>query len=277
MAAKLSVENKRPRRYSSSMPQQPGLDIFKLNGRVALITGGTKGLGLAMANALASVGADIVLNSRNKAEAEAAARSVAETHGHRALGFEIDVSQPAQVQELVERVVQQLGSVDILINNAGINVRQPTVDLSLEDWQQVVDINLTGPFICSKAVVPHMLKKGWGRIIHISSILGHVGLAGRPAYTATKGALILLTKTQALEFATKGVTVNAICPGPFETAMNKALIDDPEKYKAFVAKIPMGRWGYMHELNGAVMFLASDASSFVTGTTLTVDGGWTAQ
>lgn len=253
------------------------LDIFKLNGKVAWITGGTKGLGFAMANALASVGADIVLNSRNRAEAEEAAKKLAATHHCRALGLHADVTDAAQISELVERSIKELGSIDILINNAGINVRQPTVDLPLEDWQKVLDINLTGPFICTKAAAPHMIKKGWGRIIHLSSILGHVGLAGRPAYTATKGAIVLLTKTQALEFATQGITVNAICPGPFETPMNLPLLQNPEQYKAFVAKIPIGRWGYMHELDGAVIFLASNASSYMTGTTLTVDGGWTAQ
>jgi len=253
------------------------LDLFKLTGRTAWITGGTKGLGLQMANALASVGANIVVNSRHGAEAEAAARAIAAKHSVRTLGLAADVTKPAEVQSLVERALADLGSVDILVNSAGINVRQPTIELALEDWQRVVDINLTGPFICSKAVAPHMIKRGWGRIINMSSILGHVGLAGRPPYTATKGGLILLTKTMALEFATNGVTVNAICPGPFATEMNKPLLDDPEKYKAFVAKIPMGRWGELHEIEGAVIFFASPASSYVTGTTLLVDGGWTAQ
>ena len=254
-----------------------GVEIFKLNGKVAWITGGTKGLGLAMAHALAGAGADIVVNSRTPAEAAAAAREITERHGRRALGLQADVTQAGQVKALVERAVRELGGIDILINNAGINVRLPTVELPLSEWQRVLDINLTGPFICSQAVAPQMIKRGWGRIIYMSSILGHVGLAGRPPYTATKGGLVLLTKTQALEFATTGVTVNAICPGPFATEMNKPLLDDPEKYKAFVAKIPMGRWGNMNELDGAVIFLASDASSYVTGTTLTVDGGWTAQ
>ena len=253
------------------------LDIFKLNGKIAWVTGATKGLGFAMANALASGGADIVINSRNRAEAEEAARKIADTHHVRTLGFQADVANAAEITQSVDRIVRELGSIDILINNAGVNVRQPTVDLPLEEWQKVLDINLTGPFICTKAVAPHMIKKGWGRIIHLSSILGLVGLAGRPAYTATKGAIILLTKTQALEFATKGITVNAICPGPFETPMNLPLLENPEVYKAFVAKIPIGRWGHIHELDGAVIFLASNASSYMTGTTLTVDGGWTAQ
>lgn len=251
-------------------------NIFRIDGKVAWITGGTKGLGFQFASALAGQGAHIVINSRHGAEAEEAARKITSTHGVKAIGAEVDVTQFDQVQAFADRVVKELGSLDILVNNAGVNVRQPTVELPVEEWQRVVDINLTGPFLCSKAVAPHMIKNKWGRIINLSSILGQVGLAGRPPYTATKGGLILLTKTQALEFATSGVTVNAICPGPFATEMNKALLDDPEKYKAFVAKIPMGRWGELNELDGAIIFLASKASSYVTGTTLTVDGGWTA-
>lgn len=252
------------------------LDIFRLDGKVAWITGGTKGLGFQFANALASVGANIVINSRHGDEAEAVAKQVAEKHGVKGLGAELDVTQFDQIQAFVARVENELGSLDILVNNAGVNVRQPTVELPVEEWQRVVDINLTGPFLCSKAVAPGMIKRGWGRVINLSSILGQVGLAGRPPYTATKGGLILLTKTQALEWATTGVTVNAICPGPFATEMNKPLLNDPEKYKAFIAKIPMGRWGELNELDGAIIFLASPAASYVTGTTLTVDGGWTA-
>jgi len=254
-----------------------GLEIFGLKGRVAWITGGSKGLGLQMANALASVGADIVINSRHAAEAEAAAHSIARQHGVRTLGLAADVTNETAINALVERATATLGGIDILINNAGINVRQPTTEMALVDWQRVLDINLTGPFVCSKAVIPAMRARGWGRIIHMSSILGQVGLAGRPPYTASKGGLILLTKTQALELATTGVTVNAICPGPFATEMNRPLLDDPEKYAAFVAKIPMGRWGELPEIDGAAIFLASPAASFITGTTLLVDGGWTAQ
>ena len=253
------------------------MEIFRLDGKVAMITGGSKGLGLAMANALASVGADIAINSRNQVEVEAAAASVRDRHGCRALGARADVTQPDQVKGFVDQVMAELGSVDILITNAGVNVRLPTTELPLEEWQRVVDINLTGPFLCAQAVIPHMVEKGWGRVIHVSSIMGLVGLAARPPYTATKGGIVLLTKTQALELAQQGVTVNAICPGPFGTEMNRPLLDDPEKYQAFVSKIPMGRWGEMNELDGAVIFLASPSSSFMTGTTLTIDGGWTAQ
>ncbi len=252
-------------------------NIFKLNGKVALITGGSKGLGFAMANALASAGADIALNSRHSAEAEAAANKIAATHGIRTLGAQADVAQPEQFNAFVERTASELGGIDILVANAGINRRLPTTELPLHEWRRVLDINLTGPFLCAQAVIPHMIRKGWGRIIHISSIMGLVGLAGRPSYTATKGGLVLLAKTQALELAPHGITVNALCPGPFATEMNKPLLNDPEKYQTFISKIPMGRWGEMDELDGAIIFLASEASSFMTGTTLTIDGGWTAQ
>ena len=253
-----------------------GLDIFKLDGKTAWITGGAKGLGFAMGNALASVGARIAINSRHGDEAKEAAAKIAETHGVNCYGFEADITHEDQVEQATQEIIKELGGIDVLINNAGVNVRQGTTELPTDEWRRVVDINLTGPFLCSKAVAPHMIEKGWGRIINMSAILGLVGLANRPPYTAPKGGLVLLTKTQALEFAEKGITVNAICPGPFATDMNKALLDDPEKYQAFVAKIPMARWGELNELDGAVIFLASNASSYVTGTTLTVDGGWTA-
>jgi NAD(P)-dependent dehydrogenase (short-subunit alcohol dehydrogenase family) len=253
------------------------LERFQLHGRLAWVTGSSKGLGRQMAGALASAGADVVISSRHADEAAQAAAEIAKTHGVRALGLSADVTSETETAALVRQVNETLGPIDILINNAGINVRQPTTELPLADWQRVLDINLTGPFVCSKAVIPQMAARNWGRIIHVSSILGHVGLAGRPPYTASKGGLLLLTKTQALELARTGVTVNAICPGPFATEMNKPLLEDPEKYAAFVAKIPMGRWGELHEIEGAAIFLASDAASYITGTSLLVDGGWTAQ
>jgi NAD(P)-dependent dehydrogenase (short-subunit alcohol dehydrogenase family) len=253
------------------------LDLFKLHGKVAWITGGSKGLGFQMANALAGVGANLVITSRHAEESIAAAKTIADKHGVRTLGLGADVTNEADVAEAVRRANQELGGIDILVNNAGINIRKATVDMPLSDWEQVIDINLNGPFICSKAVAPGMVRKGWGRIIYMSSMLGQVGLAARPPYTASKGALILLAKTQALEFAKNGITVNAICPGPFGTEMNKPLLENPEAYQAFVSKIPMGRWGEMHEIDGLIVFLASNASSYVTGTAITIDGGWTAQ
>lgn len=254
-----------------------GLESFKLDGKVAWISGGTKGLGLQMAHALASAGATIVVSSRHLAEAEEAAAAVATRHDVLARGYAADVTDEAAIRVLVARVASEFAPIDILINSAGINVRHSTRDLSLADWRRVLDTNLTGAFLCAKAVIPHMIERRWGRIIHIASMLGQVGLADRPAYTASKGGLILLTKTQALELAPHGVTVNAICPGPFKTEMNLPLLSDPEKYAAFVAKLPIGRWGELPEIEGAAIFLASPAASYVTGSSLVVDGGWTAQ
>jgi NAD(P)-dependent dehydrogenase (short-subunit alcohol dehydrogenase family) len=253
------------------------LELFKLSGKTAWITGGSKGLGLQMANALAGVGANIVVSSRHAEESVAAAKTIAEKHGVRAIGLAADVTKSREADAVVAQAERELGGIDILVNNAGINIRKSTLEMPLEDWQQVMDINLTGPFICSKAVAPGMIRKGWGRIIHMSSMLGQVGLAARPPYCASKGGLVLLAKTQALEFAKNGITVNAICPGPFGTEMNKPLLQNPEAYQSFVSKIPLGRWGEMHEIDGVVIFLASPAASYVTGTTLVVDGGWTAQ
>jgi len=230
-----------------------------------------------MANALAGVGANLVISSRHADESVAAAKQIAETHKVRAFGAAADVTKPAEVEAVVAQAERELGGIDILVNNAGINIRKSTIEMPLEDWQQVIDINLTGPFNCSKAAAPGMIRKGWGRIIYMSSMLGQVGLAARPPYTASKAGLILLAKTQALEFAKNGITVNAICPGPFGTEMNKPLLQNPEAYQNFVSKIPIGRWGEMHEIDGVIIFLASPASSYVTGTTITVDGGWTAQ
>ncbi|MFN3484607.1 MAG: SDR family NAD(P)-dependent oxidoreductase [Planctomycetota bacterium] len=253
-----------------------GLDIFRLDGKTAWVTGGARGLGLEMARALASAGASLILNSRSGAAAEAAARELADRYKVRAIGLEADVTRPEDVGAVAERAEREFGGVDILVNNAGINIRKPTVELTVEEWKEVLETNLTGTFLCTKAAAPGMIRRRWGRIIHVSSILGLVGVAGRPAYAASKGGLVLLARTQALELAPYGVTVNALCPGPFPTDMNRPLLEDPVKYREFAARIPLGRWGELSEIHGAVIFLASSASSFVTGVALPVDGGWTA-
>jgi NAD(P)-dependent dehydrogenase (short-subunit alcohol dehydrogenase family) len=253
------------------------LDRFRLDGRVALVTGGSKGLGEATTLGLAEAGANVVITSRHLDECRAVAERIGGATGRDIVPVQADVAKPDEVRNMVDRTLDRFGRVDILVNNAGVNVRKPTVELTLEDWQQVVDINLTGPFLCAQAVLPTMLRQKHGRIINMSSILGAVGLAGRSPYTATKGGLLNMTRTWALEFAKDGITVNAVCPGPFDTPMNQPLTQNPEAYQAFLSKIPMGRWGDTVELASVIVFLASDASSFVTGSALFVDGGWTAQ
>jgi len=253
------------------------LDLFRLDGRVALITGGSGGLGAVFARALAGAGADVALLGRRAAAAQAVADGVAGETGRRALAVEADVTAPEQVRAAVAHVHGELGRIDILINSAGVNIRKPSLEFSLDEWRKVIEINLTGTFLCCLAVAPEMIESGWGRIINISSMLGNVGLAERPAYTAAKGGVIQLTRTLAIEWARHNVTVNALAPGLFMTDMNRTLMNNPAVYQAFVDKIPLNRWGDPDELGGAIVFMASAASSFMTGAVLTIDGGWTAQ
>ncbi len=253
------------------------LERFRLDGRRALVTGGGRGLGRVIAEALAEAGAEVAVTSRSLGTGQAAAREIEGATGRRALAFAADVSVPAQIERLVEEATNALGPIDILVNNAGVNIRGASEDLSEADWDTVIDVNLKAPFLCSRAVLPQMRARGWGRVINLGSILGVVALPGRAPYAAAKAGVINLTRVLALECATSGVTVNAICPGPFATEMNRQLLNDPAKYRAFVERIPMGRWGELDEIAGAAVFLASDAASFVTGSALFVDGGWTAQ
>jgi NAD(P)-dependent dehydrogenase (short-subunit alcohol dehydrogenase family) len=189
----------------------------------------------------------------------------------------LDVTSEKDVRALQEKLDQDFGAVDILVNNAGINIRGNIEDLSQADFEAVMGTNVTGSFLCAKVFGPGMCQRNWGRVINLGSILSVISMAGRTPYASSKAAVLGLTRTLALEWAGKGVTVNAICPGPFATDMNLQLLNDPAKYKAFVEKIPVGRWGELHEIAGAALFLASDAASYVTGNMLFVDGGWTAQ
>ncbi len=259
------------------MAQKTVLDSFRLDGKVALVTGGARGLGQTMAKALAEAGADIALSGRSRASCQEAADAIAAATGRQVRAFEADVTRIADVDRLAADVEAEMGKIDILVNNAGVNIRGSIQDLSEADWDAVIDTNLKGPFLCARAIGPRMVARGWGRVINIGSILGAVGLPGRAPYASSKAGIINLTRVLGLEWAGTGVTANAICPGAFGTEMNRPLLDDPEKYKAFVANIPMGRWGELVELAGAVVFLASEASSYVTGTPLFVDGGWTAR
>lgn len=249
------------------------LDLFRLDGRHALVTGGSKGLGRVIAEALAQAGAAVSVVSRNLDEGRAAASAIGAATGRPALALAADVTRADEVDRLAEAA----GPVDILVNSAGLNIRGPAASMAEGDWDAVLGVNLKAPFLLARRFGPVMADRGWGRIVHLGSILSAVGIAGRTPYASSKAGLIGLTRTLAMEWADRGVTVNALCPGPFATEMNRPLLDDPEQYRAFVANIPVGRWGDLHEIAGAALFLASDASSYMTGASLYVDGGWTAR
>ncbi len=252
-------------------------DLFDLNGQVALITGASRGLGKEMAIALAEAGADLVVGSRHKDDIEKAAEEISETNIARVRAIELDVTDRESVESFVGAAVDEFGKIDILVNNAGTNIRSPICEIKDADWQAVQLVNVDGVFYCCRAVVKHMMEAGYGRIINIGSSLSLVGMEGRFSYTASKGAVVQMTRTLAVELAEAGITANCICPGPFATEINTAVVNDAEATKKLLSNVPMNRWGEMNEIRTAAVFLASRYSSYVTGAVISVDGGWTAR
>lgn len=249
------------------------LDAFSLRGRTALVTGAATGLGQAMAVGLAEAGADVV-GTFHQSPADQTQRQVQVT-GRRFVGVEADLANPASIDDLVERVLEQVGRLHILVNNAGIIRRADLLDFAEADWDDVMNVNLKSLFLLSQRVARHMVEHQIrGKIINVASMLSYSGGIRVPSYTASKHAVMGLTRLMANELAPKGINVNAIAPGYMATDNTQALRDDPKRHAEILARIPAGRWGEPSDLKGVVVFLASSASDYMQGTTISVDGGW---
>ena len=253
----------------------PVLDLFRLDGRVALVTGGNRGLGRAIAEAFAEAGASVAVTSRNLQRAETAGAEISKATGRKCLGLALDVRSDDQVKAAVARTIADLGGIHILVNNAGLNIRETITEVKDESWEEVIDTNLAGAMRCGRAVAGHMVEQRWGRIINIASMLSFIGIAQRASYASSKAGMLGLTRAMALDLAPHGVTVNALCPGVFKTEINRPILNDPDYLKEFLKQIPLGRMGDPAELKGAAVFLASEAGAYITGAALLVDGGWT--
>lgn len=249
------------------------MDTKPLNGRVAVITGASRGLGRAMAIELGAAGAQLALVGRDRGKLNETAAQI-ETES---AVFIADVTDEAQVRAVEQGVREKFGHVDILINNAGMNIRKPLVEYTLDEWNTVLDSNLTSVFLVSRSFIPMMKGRGWGRIINLASIMSHISLPGRTAYSASKAAMLGVTRALAQELADDGITVVAISPGPFATEINTSLMENPELNRQFLSSVPLGRWGKAEEIGKLALYLCSDAAGFITGSDILIDGGWTSR
>ncbi len=247
-----------------------------LEGHVAVITGASKGLGRQMAESLAASGAAVAVVARSKDLLDEVVAGIT-AKGGKAAAIVADVSNDAAVADVAEQVSEMLGTCDILINNAGINNRKAVDEFTTKEWNEIVGINLTAPFMMCRAFVPGMKEKNWGRIINMTSIMSHVSIPLRTGYSATKAGLLGMTKALALELAPHNITANGISPGPFATEMNKPILDDPERNAQFLSRIPAGRWGKLEEIGSLAVYMCSEDAGFITGTDIVIDGGWIAQ
>lgn len=248
------------------------MNLFDLTGKVALITGGGRGLGKAMARGFAEAGADVFICARTESELLATQSEISETTGRKVRYATVDMGDREAVQALAQTALVEMGRVDVLVNNAGINRPQPIDEIADSDWDTQVEVNLSSVMALTRALVPQMKARQWGRVIHISSVLGVGSKEARNAYSATKAALVGMSKASALDLGPHGITVNCIAPGPFLTDLPMSILDEAQKQK-FSDFTAMGRWADPREIVGPALFLGSEASSYVTGETLLVDGG----
>jgi NAD(P)-dependent dehydrogenase (short-subunit alcohol dehydrogenase family) len=250
--------------------------LFDLTGKVALVTGGNKGLGKAMARGFAEAGADVVIASRHESELKSALDEILEGTGRRGAFFVADMSEREDVKKLAHFALERMGKVDILVNNAGMNAPQAIDAITDETWDRVLEVNLTAPMSLTRELTPQMKERRWGRVVHISSVLGQVSKEKRNVYSATKAALMGLARASALDLGPYNITVNCIAPGPFLTDMPMSILSEAEK-RVFSERTALGRWAEPRELVGPVLMLCSEAGGYVTGQTIFVDGGWLAR